>query len=475
MKKNANKFSLLLCICLLLNSCSTKLISLDRLSPDKTPKLQEYDYTKFSHKDFLEKIKSLNRKVKDTAYSVEKYNNLINELVPILEQFKAFKALEIDGNQSTFTIQPNSKMSFNFKTYCLQSGKASPSTNEQFILRKTSPEIPLYKEIAVYTNSKNKINQSMKQHLLWNLRNNVKFEDLPTEQQSFLLKMDPMSYLKVNNFIKTELKSQLTKYAKSQLPFYNQATDAVQMVKGKTYTYNEYARNVENLISKLKLSDNVNPIKSDGYDIYTFTKSSGYSGTEITFINTTGFKQFISWTSFLDPMRNDVQPIGFDIPETYNDYEEYKNDIDKEFESLLGTILKATGMGTEGEAKTIKDNPDRILDLIKAGKAQKIATERTIKEFGHNGHNDESDAFRHAYWNAEMVKELGEAFAEEIATNHEIASANMKEKEMDLHNNKIGREIAKKLIEQGITDSDSIVNEILSNQDKLIVISPRKK
>ncbi|MDR1195292.1 MAG: hypothetical protein LBL00_02325 [Endomicrobium sp.] len=470
MKRLGRLFSLLLCICLFLNACSTKLVSTNRLLPEKTPKLQEYDYTQFSHKNLLENIKFLNKKVKNTTYDAEKYDALINELTPLLEQYKALKALEVNHDKAIFTIQPNSKTTFKFKTYCLQSGKASPSANEQFVLRKDSPEIPLYKDIAIYTNSKEKITPSMKQHLFWNLRNDVKFEDLPTDQQAFLLKMDPTSYLKVNSVIK----SQLTQHAKSQIPFYSQMADTIQMVKGKMYPYQEYARNVENLVSKLKLSNNVNPIKSDGYDIYTQTKSSGYSGTTITFINTTDFKQFVSWISFLDPLRKDVQPIGFDMPETYEDYEQYKDDIDNEFESLLGTILKVTGMGTEGEAKTIKDNPTRILDLIKADKAQKIATERTIKEFGYNGHNDESDAFRHAYWNAEMVKELGESFAEEIATNHEIASANTKEKEMDLHNNKIGRETAKKLIAQGITDSDSIVKEILANKE-LIVISPKKK
>ena len=475
MKKNLQKISSLLCICLLLNSCSTMLTKPDRLLPNQTLKLQEYDYTQFSYKSLLEQIKALNKKVKSTTYTVEKYNTLIDELTPILEQYKAFKALEIDRNQVTFAIQPNSKMTFNFNSYCLNSGKACPSTNEQFILRKVSPDIPLYKDIAIYTNSQNIVQQSMKQHLLWNLRNNVKFEDLPIEQQAFLLKMDPMSYLKINSFLKSELKSQLTKYLKSQISVYSQVTDTIQLVKGKTYTYSEYARNVESLVSKITLCDNINPIKSDGYDIYTFTQSSGYSGIKITFINITTMKQFISWISFLDPIREDVQQIGFDIPEIYENYEKYKNDIDKEFENLLATILKATGMGSVGEAKTIKENPDRIIDLIKAAKAQKIATKRTIKEFGYSGHNDESDAFRHAYWNAEMVKEIGEFFAEEIATNHEMAFSNTEEKEMDLHNNKIGREIAKKLIEQGITDSDSIANEILSNQNKLIVISPRKK
>ena len=49
--------------------------------------------------------------------------------------------------------------------------------------------------------------------------------------------MDPMSYLKINNSIKSEVKSQLTKYVKTQIPFYSQAENTIKLAKGKSYTY----------------------------------------------------------------------------------------------------------------------------------------------------------------------------------------------------------------------------------------------
>lgn len=49
------------------------------------------------------------------------------------------------------------------------------------------------------------------------------------------------------------------------------------------------------------------------------------------------------------------------------------------------------------------------------------------------------DAFRHAYWNALMVKTIGAELAEKFATAHEASSPAGTEKTMDLQNNYYGR------------------------------------
>ncbi|WP_349656568.1 XVIPCD domain-containing protein [Xanthomonas sp. 10-10] len=57
-----------------------------------------------------------------------------------------------------------------------------------------------------------------------------------------------------------------------------------------------------------------------------------------------------------------------------------------------------------------------------------------------DGHRD---AFRHTYWNALLVKEFGNEWAEALATAHEGMPENPANREaMDLYNNKIGRGIA---------------------------------
>ncbi|EAU82850.1 secreted protein [Coprinopsis cinerea okayama7 len=57
-------------------------------------------------------------------------------------------------------------------------------------------------------------------------------------------------------------------------------------------------------------------------------------------------------------------------------------------------------------------------------------------------HNGRGDAFRHCYWNARMVIDIGATKAKEIADNHEIYSDGPnEEKLMDYANNDTGRRI----------------------------------
>lgn len=73
-------------------------------------------------------------------------------------------------------------------------------------------------------------------------------------------------------------------------------------------------------------------------------------------------------------------------------------------------------------------------------------------EVGSNGsaHNNESDAFRHAYMQAYLTLRLGEIPAKILGKYHEI-DGNMRnnqdraEETMDLHNNSVGREIGNEL------------------------------
>jgi hypothetical protein len=58
-------------------------------------------------------------------------------------------------------------------------------------------------------------------------------------------------------------------------------------------------------------------------------------------------------------------------------------------------------------------------------------------------HNDEADAFRHAYWNYRMTQTFGPERARAFANAYEISTLNpIGERKMDLYNNKIGRDLA---------------------------------
>lgn len=105
---------------------------------------------------------------------------------------------------------------------------------------------------------------------------------------------------------------------------------------------------------------------------------------------------------------------------------------------------------TDSEKKLVIRYP---LDALKVNTAKNIATNQTEIKFGRNGLGDKSDAFRHGIWNAEMTILIGSKKAELFATAHEDKDVSGNEtdgfskiahKEMDLHNNEIGRQIGQK-------------------------------
>jgi len=55
--------------------------------------------------------------------------------------------------------------------------------------------------------------------------------------------------------------------------------------------------------------------------------------------------------------------------------------------------------------------------------------------------DSKADALRHAFWNILIAKEINSDFAQEMATVHESASSSGRAKEMDLHNNLVGRKL----------------------------------
>lgn len=63
---------------------------------------------------------------------------------------------------------------------------------------------------------------------------------------------------------------------------------------------------------------------------------------------------------------------------------------------------------------------------------------------GSNQRNNKCDAFRHCFWSCLMAVETSNGCAKVIGNCHEACSGSPQaEKDMDLHNNKMGREIAK--------------------------------
>lgn len=100
---------------------------------------------------------------------------------------------------------------------------------------------------------------------------------------------------------------------------------------------------------------------------------------------------------------------------------------------------------TDSEKKLVIWYP---FDPLKVNKAKIIATQQTTIKFGYNGLGHRSDAFRHGIWNTEMTIMIGVSRTELFATAYENEDTTGVEvdgylktehKNMDLHNNTVGR------------------------------------
>ncbi len=97
---------------------------------------------------------------------------------------------------------------------------------------------------------------------------------------------------------------------------------------------------------------------------------------------------------------------------------------------------------TDGEKDYVKSHPWNAA-IISWNK--EVAVDETVRRFGKNGHNDSSDAFRHCFWSALLARDIGAADAKEFTDLHESSPLNpIREKTMDIHNNKIGISIGSK-------------------------------
>lgn len=91
----------------------------------------------------------------------------------------------------------------------------------------------------------------------------------------------------------------------------------------------------------------------------------------------------------------------------------------------------------DAEMKMVAQHPIQAAQVYRAASK---AEEMTVRFYGNNGYQDNADAYRHCLWNALMKKYIGEAAAKEWANAHEYYSEGM-DKEMDLFNNEVGRDI----------------------------------
>ncbi len=112
---------------------------------------------------------------------------------------------------------------------------------------------------------------------------------------------------------------------------------------------------------------------------------------------------------------------------------------------------------TKKEAEIIANYPSKVPAMIKITRDAKRLSEAEKDKYKYFP----EDAYRHIYWSYHLTREFGPELAKEITDAHETAPGNTKEeRQMDFHNNEIGRLYAKESL-----SLDEIRRRVLQSND----------
>lgn len=224
-------------------------------------------------------------------------------------------------DEHKLVLTPSSKITLTFKSYCLNPCKSRPDANVLYVFSYESPDIPLAENIIKYYGKHPEIDQTLKQQLIWNLVNRVKFEDLSTEEQTLLTKIDRLACLKVNNYLKEKKSGLLKKLVEDHIP--EEIRSKIFITKEKFYTYEDYERQIESLTSEHPSPIKLVPQAICDTKCFGLVKMDGYSKATIEFYNPTTEIQKIEfnpkWRKFLTPEAQKFlgyQPIFVEPPLT---------------------------------------------------------------------------------------------------------------------------------------------------------------
>jgi hypothetical protein len=124
----------------------------------------------------------------------------------------------------------------------------------------------------------------------------------------------------------------------------------------------------------------------------------------------------------------------------------------------------------EAEKELIYEDP---IAAYNVNKAKEITEEYIDKLYGreHDRDGTQVNAFRHAMWNAIMTDMIGAEKAKKFADAHEQVPNNPAgHKQMDLHNNELGRSIATQYAGQGYDVFAEKIIEAINNGDAEVLI-----
>lgn len=223
----------------------------------------------------------------------------------VLDDYIQLKLL----TSTTVFVPSRSRIAIPVETYCLDSHKASPEKQEVYHWQKSEPGIVFYRKLLELRRS-NEVSQRDLQELLWNLRNQTRWEDYPQRYRKILLRADPGAQVKLPSEIKDKLKSAVSD-ALLGIPGVEYAVSAVDLVRGKYYQYADFRKSVEGLSSKTPLADRDSPTQIPGTEIYSTSLSQGFARQNLLLYNPSDEPEILRLEDYyLAPEREDIQRIG---------------------------------------------------------------------------------------------------------------------------------------------------------------------
>ncbi len=186
-----------------------------------------------------------------------------------------------------------------------------------------------------------------------------------------------------------------------------------------------------------------------------------------------GYNKYGVWSNNPDADDYGVDSVVYKalgyLGDAWSHFESFRPEIEELANEVryLANELTASAIDIEIKWSTkvglMPENLNYVEQVLSAGyplaamemnSARNKADDATWEIFGEAGNGDgEANAFKHAYWNAEAAKSLGEKMTRLFANAHEFGwvwenISNPIPMEMDLHNNMVGREVGTSSLEQ---------------------------
>ena len=183
------------------------------------------------------------------------------------------------------------------------------------------------------------------------------------------------------------------------------------------------------------------------------------------------------YTPQLPPARPPREPADAsarpDLDQVRRDYQVQQDDLVTWSPNLIGWIPGVPSQQVTATEAKLLDNLQAARGLVGLDTfrgirddALQTAQDRYPGATPVDGH---LDAFRHAYWNALMVREYGEDFARDFATAHEGSADSADSEAMDLYNNEVGRRIALENPDASPAELADLVEQAVRNGEMVVI------